>query len=142
MRPVLVTIAVACAGAFQAIALATDVAERDACLTAEQQQELYRRTNAASLSLLVGAATEYSARSNEASAAHSRALAAVRRCESTTGDRAGDKCGEERAAAEKAAKDYEEIANLKRKRMNEAKAGVPEAIRSIRAEYPNCEHAR
>lgn len=133
---------VACVHLGQKVAAEHRVEPRDACLTTEQQQELFRRTNAVIASNFISASVEFSSKANELSAAHSRALAALRRCESEQKALASEKCGNEREASERAATAYEEIAHLKRQRMHEARAAIPETIRSIRAEYPSCDNAR
>jgi len=129
---------VACMGFGHEVAAQDRAVSRDSCLTVEQRQELFRRTNAVIATNFMAASIELSARASESSAAHSRAQAAFRRCESEHGAVAGEKCGDERSATERAARAHEEIAILRRQRMNEAKAAIPETIRSIRAEYPDC----
>lgn len=121
---------------------AAEAAAAIACLTSAQRQELFGRITSASASVMFSSSMGMSGSFNEASAAHSRALAALHRCETQEEEIASDRCSSERAIVAERAKVEADLAAEKRRRMAEARASLPGIVKSIRAEYPDCEPAR
>lgn len=113
-----------------------------ACLTPTQRQELFHRITSASAATMFSASMGMSQSTTQASAAHSRALAALRQCEGASEGTAVERCAKERATVDERAKDEAELAAEKKRRIAEARATLAGTIKSIRAEYPDCEQAR
>lgn len=142
MRSMVIATVFAVAASASAASPEAGPPDANACLSAAQREELLRRIAVASATVMVEVSMEARDRINEASAAHSRALARLRFCESSTEGLSGERCATERALAEEQAKALADITAERKRHMDDAKRELPAALKGIRAEYPDCAAVR
>lgn len=142
MQRTWILVALAIALGCEAGAQSDEAAAAAACLTPAQRQELFRRITSVGASITLGATMGMSGSAAQASAAHSRAMAALRQCEATSEGAAAERCSKERAAVEECAKMEAELAAEKKRRIDEARASLAGTIKRVRAEFPTCDAAR
>ena len=142
MRSMAIATVFAVAASASAASPEAGPADPNSCRSAAQREEQLRRIAVTSATVMVEASMEARDRINEASAAHSRALAGLRLFESSTEGSSGERCATERALAEEQARALADITAERKRHMDDAKRKIPAAIKGILAEYPDCAAVR